>query len=263
VPEVPPGVLRADTGEQPFRLARAPAGAGLEGVVDHLWAVSWSLPRGTDHVQEVVTLPCVHLAVEPDGPWVHGVVTRRFSRRITGRGRAVGAAFRPGGFSALTSSDLSQLTDRMVPAGEVLGDVSGLRAVEHAAEVPDAFAALATWLTGRAPPPDDEARTVSEAVDLVAGDRDIARVDQLAGALGVSARTLQRRFARHLGVGPKWVVQRARIHDALERIDDGEQIDWADLATRLGFSDQAHFVNSFTAVVGVAPARYERRPSAG
>jgi S-methylmethionine-dependent homocysteine/selenocysteine methylase len=62
---------------------------------------------------------------------------------------------------------------------------------------------------------------------------------------------------RFLGVGPKWVIQRRRIHDALAEIEHGRAMDWSALALRLGFADQAHFVHAFTELVGRPPASYE------
>jgi len=100
-----------------------------------------------------------------------------------------------------------------------------------------------------------------EAVALAQSDPGLTRVEDLAARLAVSPRTLQRHLGRVLGVSPKWVVQRARIHDALEQAGRTPP-DWADLAHRLGFADQAHFTNTFTAMVGVPPARYLSRAAA-
>lgn len=49
---------------------------------------------------------------------------------------------------------------------------------------------------------------------------------------------------------------------ALAEIEAGREmssVDWVDLAVRLGFADQSHLVNSFTALVGVPPGQYTRR----
>ena len=72
----------------------------------------------------------------------------------------------------------------------------------------------------------------------------------------MSARTLQRLFRRYVGVGPKWVLQRYRLHEAAERIADGYDGDWAALALDLGYFDQAHFIKDFKALVGCSPAEY-------
>lgn len=81
---------------------------------------------------------------------------------------------------------------------------------------------------------------------------------ELEGIWGVqSERTsLQRRFRDYVGVGPKWVLQRYRLHDAAERMASGQVADWARVALDLGYFDQAHFVNDFRAAIGKPPAEY-------
>ena len=44
------------------------------------------------------------------------------------------------------------------------------------------------------------------------------RVAALAERHPLAPRTLQRLFARYVGVGPKWVMQRYRLHDAIDPI---------------------------------------------
>lgn len=259
--EVPPVVLRYDGWDlRPFRLHLAGPPESLATVVENLWSVEWSLPAGAEHFQEVVTHPCAHVTVEAGRCWVQGVLTRRFRRRLVGAGRVVGAKLRPAGLTALADVEPAALVDRRVPAGEVLGDVTGLiEGVEAAPDAERGMAAFQRWLEERAPTRPEGAELVDAAVERAAGDRGLTRVDDLAAALGVPVRTLQRRFDRHLGVGPKWVLSRCRIQDALAEIEAGGSMDWADLAVRLGFADQSHFVNSFAALVGVPPDRYRRR----
>lgn len=87
-------------------------------------------------------------------------------------------------------------------------------------------------------------------------DRTVRRVSALARDAGLPVRTLQRLFADWVGVPPKWVVLRHRLHDALERAGRPDGVDWAALAAELGYSDQAHLVRDFTATIGVSPAAY-------
>jgi AraC-like DNA-binding protein len=56
-------------------------------------------------------------------------------------------------------------------------------------------------------------------------------------------------------------VRCARLHEAAGRAA-GERVDWARLATELGYADQAHLVRDFTRVVGQPPARYARAAAA-
>jgi AraC-like DNA-binding protein len=83
-------------------------------------------------------------------------------------------------------------------------------------------------------------------------------VAELAARHGVSQRTLQRLFRDHVGVGPKWVLKRYRMHEAAERIAAGEADDLGRLALDLGYFDQAHFTRDFGAQIGRSPAAYAR-----
>ena len=67
---------------------------------------------------------------------------------------------------------------------------------------------------------------------------------------------LFRSLADYVGVSPKWVMRRARLHEAAEHADSGEPVDWAALASDLGYADQAHLTRDFTVTIGVPPARY-------
>jgi transcriptional regulator GlxA family with amidase domain len=93
----------------------------------------------------------------------------------------------------------------------------------------------------------------------MAADRALVRVDQVARRAGMSIRTLQRLFASYVGVSPKAVLARYRLQDAAAAIDAGEVVDLADLATSLGWFDQAHFSRDFRAVVGMPPSAYLAR----
>src|SRR5262249_47235608 len=114
------------------------------------------------------------------------------------------------------------------------------------------------FLRARRPDPDANVRHVNELVYAVANDHSILRVDDLVDRFGVNKRTLQRLFARYAGVSPKWVIQRYRLHEAAERLAAGGETNQATLAVQLGYSDQAHFVRDFKAIIGVSPAAYMR-----
>ena len=92
-------------------------------------------------------------------------------------------------------------------------------------------------------------------VEAIRTDRSVRRVDGFARDHGLTVRRLQRLFLTHVGVDPKWVIRRYRLHEAIERAAGGTP-DWAGLAAELGYSDQAHLVRDFTAVTGVSPGAY-------
>ena len=63
---------------------------------------------------------------------------------------------------------------------------------------------------------------------------------------------------RYVGVSPKWVISRYRLHDAIEQLMQSVPTDWAAFALQLGYFDQAHFIRDFRKLVGRAPGAYAR-----
>ena len=110
----------------------------------------------------------------------------------------------------------------------------------------------------QAPPRADQA---ADIVATVAASPGIMRVGKLAADAGLSVRALQRLFAEYVGIGPKWVIRRYRLHEVTERLaaGTGTEIDWAALAAELGYADQAHFVRDFRAMFGESPTWYAER----
>ena len=80
---------------------------------------------------------------------------------------------------------------------------------------------------------------------------------QVEEKCGVSTRSLQRLFERYVGVSPKWVLSRYRMHDVVTDLDAGYGGSLADLAAKYGWFDQAHFTREFTDLVGVPPRAYQ------
>jgi AraC-like DNA-binding protein len=111
-------------------------------------------------------------------------------------------------------------------------------------------------LAAQLPPTRQPSEDTTELAELIARDRSIRRVDELADHAALSVRQLQRRFADHVGVSPKWVIRRYRLYDAAEQAARTEDVDWAALAAELGYADQAHLVRDFADAVGETPQRY-------
>jgi AraC-like DNA-binding protein len=252
------GVLHQGAAAGRFRLARYEPSAALAPFVDFHWVVRWDLRGQPAHEQTILPHPNVNLAFEDPVPAVYGVDRALFTRRIDGTGKALGVRFRAGCFRPFWNAPVSRLNDRVVPAAEIFGPAVS-RACQAVMAAPDDSAMmrhaeelLCSVLPGR----DPAAEQVAGMVARVTGDSALRRVDELAEAFGMPVRTIQRLFAEYVGVSPKWVIRRARLHEAAERADRGGRVDWAALAADLGYADQAHLTRDFTATIGVPPARY-------
>ena len=81
---------------------------------------------------------------------------------------------------------------------------------------------------------------------------EVTRVGEMADELDLTERSLQRLVEQRLGLSPKWLVQRRRLHDAVEALKAGST-SLADVAAGLGYTDQAHFTHDFRTMTGVTP----------
>jgi AraC-like DNA-binding protein len=256
----PRGVLNLQAGTRWFDVSMQPPTTELAELIEHYWTVRWALPDGASHTQHTLPHPSVHLVVERDRSTIVGVTTGRFTRVLTGGGRAFGIKFRPAGFRPFLGSPVSELTDRKVAVSRVFGH-DGDALVERILSLEDEagmVAAADAFIGDRLPPPDPEVPEINRLIAEIMTDRRLTRVEQLADRTDLTKRMLQRRLRDYVGVTPKWVIQRYRLHEAAERLVEGADLDLALLARDLGYFDQAHFVNDFRAIVGTTPARYAR-----
>lgn len=249
------GILRPVAGLERFQLSRHAPPEDLAPFVAFFWTVQWSLPEGETHQQEVLPFPCVNLACEEGAYRVHGPGTKRFVTTLSGSAWVTGARFTPAGFSAFSRRPMRELVDRVLEARDVIG-------VEPPpfAHTPEAARErLTAYLRACQPRESPTVQLVDRLVERAQRDAATVRVETLATEAGVSVRSLHRLFERHVGVGSKWIVRRARVQDAAERVARGERVDWAQTAQELGYHDQAHLTRDFRTQVGETPAAYARR----
>jgi AraC-like DNA-binding protein len=252
------GILNPRAGEGVFTLDRRAPSSDLGAFVEFFWIVRWQLGGRPPFAQETLPHPNVHVVVGTHRPGVHGVGTKRFVAELEGEGFAFGAKFRPGGFFPFFGRDVCELTEREMPIAEVFGaDGAALEADAMAAPTDDArVERVERFLRSREPASDALAGLAARAVDAARADATVSKASQLAAQVGVSRRTLERTFRRYVGVGPKWIIRRFRVHEACERIAAGAPPCWSALATELGYFDQAHFIRDFKSQVGRTPSEY-------
>lgn len=248
-----------------FDLQRWAPTSAIQWYVEHFWSVTWDLRGEKPFDSSVITFPSMHITHE----WgsdaarhgfslpttlVHGVVERVFRTTICEQGWVVGARFKPGGFTARFGGDASRMTGRVQPvdAGLFGAPVQLEDDVAAAAEHLDRLIARG----GRS---DDIYPALTALVDRIRDDSDIHRVEQVMGHSPWSERTTQRVFRRYVGIPVKWVLCRYRLQNAALEIETDPGLDFADLAVRLGWYDQAHFINDFRQMLGSTPGEYAAR----
>jgi AraC-like DNA-binding protein len=254
----PRGILYPERRSELGSLLRIAPSPDLAPFVGHYWIITWDLRGHESQTQETLPHPSVHIALEHGRSGIYGVVKGRFTRVIEGKGRVFGIKFRPGGFYPFAQFPVSRLTNRILPLGDVFGAAGeALTSRVLAKRSERAMVAVAEdFLRQQNPERDAVAERVADIVEQIAIDRTITTVETVAGKNGLTVRSLQRLFSRYVGVSPKWVINRHRLHEVVDRLAKGERVDWTQLAFELGYFDQAHFIKDFKAIIGRTPGEY-------
>lgn len=242
-------------------------------MVRRYWFPVWALPPGESTAQRVLQYPVCLLVIAHD--YAHLVGPRRglSTTTLTGCGWALGVMMQPAAGSALWPAGVPDLVDASVPLTQAdlvpsttaliaeLRGIIGERAPD--AEVRQrAVTRLDEVLVEVLPPADAEGEIVNAIVDHVETDPEVLRVRQVCDKFSITERTLQRLLRRRVGMGPKWLIQRRRLHEAAGALAGPDRPSLVAIATRLGYTDQAHFHRDFQAATGLTPATYAAQPRA-
>jgi AraC-like DNA-binding protein len=194
-------------------------------------------------------------------PFVVGAMPQAEVVTLQGRVDLLGVRFHPGGALPFLHHPLNELTGREVELDALWGRAAGSLADAVAAEPPAGQRiehlerVLRDALQRRW-----EESLVTRAVACYHRAHGAISVRQVASALGVGERRLERAFARCVGLSPK---QLARVLRFLHTVRHMGRTRWAGapLALDAGYADQSHFIREFKALAGVTPTAFvaERR----
>ncbi len=149
----------------------------------------------------------------------------------------------------LLTTTHSQLLDPLVPCA-LLNIADGL----EGARVHD-LGAFGRAASGARDP------VLKQAIHLI-DDRFFEDLDlaQISAAVGVHPRTLQRRFEKELGLGPKRYLSMVRVEEAKKLLQESSMSITA-IAYEVGFGSFSRFVDAFRSLTGALPSDYRANSS--
>jgi AraC-like DNA-binding protein len=228
----------------------------------------WSLPAGEVSVQRVLQYPVCLVVISDDYARVVGPTSGLSTRELSGAGWAAGVMLQPAAGSILLGGPVT-ITDSVLPLESVETLDGAALVVEvraamrtdpadhgHRSRAVEVFESALTGLL----PVDEEGLLVNAIAEYVEGDTGVHRVSQVCAKFAITERTLQRLTARRIGLSPKWLIQRRRLHEAAERLRDDTTTDLARVAADLGYADQAHFGRDWRRVTGLTPGAFAAEP---
>ena len=247
--------------------------AALRPFVECLWTREPGprAPAGTQPtVHRILPDGCIDIVLGfgpaggiPESIQAVGTMTRALVVDAAATESFLGVRFRPARATAFLRLPATQLTDLRVPLDEVWSDTGAVRDTFDRVTGREArVAALERVLVTRLKHVTRvEYRDVDEAVRRIIAAGGSLGITRLAPALGVTRQHLARRFADVVGVSPKVfarIVRVRRVIAAVRATADGAGPNWSALALEAGFYDQAHLVDEFRELTGLAPAAWWR-----
>ncbi|GAA2268751.1 hypothetical protein GCM10009853_022690 [Glycomyces scopariae] len=172
--------------------------------------------------------------------------------------RSVGVHFKPWGLAPFVSMPAAELCDRPVTLEQVWGRaaVEEFRDRLHAAAGPQEILTILEGELMRRLRETAGVGLVRHASSVIARARGTLSIGDLNTAAGVSSTHLAQRFKELIGVTPKRLARSYRFTFIVLPLDPAEPVDWAALAGRAGYFDQAHFGHEFREFTGFTPTRY-------
>ncbi|MDL9935405.1 helix-turn-helix domain-containing protein [Gordonia sp. ABSL1-1] len=254
-----------DPADSSYRIGRWPPTAELTDLIRRFWVPIWSVPADAAP-QRVLQYPVCLLVITEDYARFYGVATGLSETTLTGDGWAVGVMLTPAAGALVIGGGVHEWTDRHDELDAVFGDrgadlarrvrvVMSVDADENTQR--RATALVEDWLRPHLPI-DAEGRLINEIVEYVENRSEVTAVGQICDHFHLTERSLQRITRRRLGLTPKWLIQRRRLHEAAERLrEPGDTL--AVLAAELGYADEAHLVRDFRTVTGMTPRGFSAR----
>ena len=100
---------------------------------------------------------------------------------------------------------------------------------------------------------------IAQAVKIIEENRGEMRVAEIAEAVHLSTRQLERRFKKSAGLSPKQYTRARRIRATAISLVEKSEMNWASRAAEMGFADQAHLTHEFSMLTGRTPNSFAEK----
>lgn len=234
---------------------------GLRDIVRCLW--TFDDPVGDREPQRVAPDGCPELIVHLGSPYAEdgapqplilfaGQTTRPLTLASTGPVSVLGVRFQPDGARAFWGRSLADATDRRIDLASAHGAAArAFRSALIQAAPALRLAHAQAYVGARGRLIDADVRAAVAA--LTSG--------QEPPHSELSERTLQRRFAAHVGVSPRMLGSVFRFRRVFDAIENPATPGWVETALAAGYFDQPQMARDFRRFVGCTALEWARRQS--
>jgi AraC-like DNA-binding protein len=188
---------------------------------------------------------------------VVGPRTRATWLRFDGTVEQVNVSFFPGVAGAFVGLSGPELVDQVAAPGDMWSrSFRGAVADLESLPIAERISRLECLLLAQLEPRLEPGPQVLEAIRLIQENGGRVRVSWLADRVNLSVSQLERSFKRHVGVGPKMLARQTRVSELAEEAMAGSTSDWALLAYKYGYADQAHLARELREFFSLTPSAF-------
>lgn len=257
-----------------FRYEEYPVKGELSLFIKKLWTLDNSnqslpvfdksvLPNGCFNIAFIMGsgLQIKHRNIEkrlPEGVYFCGQMTEALTVRIEPYSAATMVQLYPWTPVHFTPVGLDLYTDKIIPISELgIAPYNQLKNEKHlhyasiCRQVLYAFSPLLNV---------NKASTlITEGTQMIVNAQGNITIVKIAKTLNCSVRHLQKLFKFHIGLTPKQMSIIIKLRDAVDELAYSEKgsSTLTKLALTNQFYDQAHFINTFQAIVKTSPAKFQ------
>ena len=251
----------------------------LRGYVRYFWTLeSPAAPAVNTFTTLADGCPGLIIQLTAEAPWrrltgqpwprsfLYGQTTHASETVVSGPFHALGVCFEPSALAVLFGLNAAELTDTCLELTSLAAPRAGSLAGQLADSptVPDCLHQLATFL--RASASRHRARVDSRVhqslTQLVASGGRVS-LPALQAELGLSERSLQRKFRQSVGVSPQLFARICRFQASLAQLRTGHYAKLSDLAFEQEYADQSHHIRAFREFAGASPRQVRQQAKPG
>lgn len=255
------GVLHQRQSAELYQLRRYFPDAALTELIEQFWLVDWDLRGKASHIQQNLPDPNFHLVISNGTASLLGPVSKSYSYEMQGKGQIIGVKFALGALAELLNFKPADFIDQQLDVQQLFAIDSRqlLSELSMANSDQQRVAILQCCFKPFAIAPSVQAARVRQLVHLIKQHSDITKVELLSERSNLSVQAIQRCFRQYLGITPKWLIRKYRLHHCLLLLEQ-QSVEIADLVEALGYTDQSHLIRDFREFLGVTPAAYKLAP---
>ena len=254
--------MRPDHRPVSYREAAPPP--DLTHIVLSYWEFAVAVEAQEPFVHQVFPDGCVSLVYHRNAgkavSWLRVVGPRLDSFRVeVGAGHTFRSArLSPAACGRVLGCDPAALRNQIQPSSRHLPPAGDelLRRLDRTGSFAEAVAVYDCYLRSPGLRPTDLDGEVAAAVGLIEASQGGAKIVEVAAAVGLSVRQLERRFRAAAGMTPKQFARLRRVRATAVTLLKDEGEGWAARAAEMGFADQPHLAREFVAVTGRPPAAF-------